>query len=80
MPILQHLIYLCILIDIYTFLSAKCKTRLSGLSGHLDLIVLKLFDLAQVCHRIKTCVDLETDIKIDIPSTLHIELKVEWYF
>ena len=54
------------------------------LSGHLDSIVLKPFDLAQVCqgnkNLLKTCVDLETDIIIDNPSTLHIELKVEWYF
>ena len=28
----------------------------------------------------QTCVDLETDIRIGIPSTLHIELKVEWNF
>ena len=28
----------------------------------------------------KTCIDLETDIRIGISSTLHIELKVEWNF
>ena len=28
----------------------------------------------------QTCVDLEIDIRMGIPSTLHIELKVEWNF
>ena len=38
------------------------------------LLFSKPFDLAQVCHGNKIC--LETDIS----STLHIELKVEWNF
>ena len=44
------------------------------------LLFSKPFDLAQVCHGNKICSKLALTWETDIPSTLHIELKVERNF
>ena len=66
-------------------LGHTASPALSRLSGHLDPIVLKPVDLSQVCHGNKICSKLALTWKLTlemtmIPSALHIELKVEWYF
>ena len=53
-----------------------CKPSLIALIGHLDPIILKPFDLAQVCHGNKICSKLALTWKL----TLELTFPAHWKF
>ena len=61
-----------------------CKPGLIALIGPLrpycSQTLWSCSGMSRKPNLLKTCVGLETDIRIAIPSTLHIGLKVEWNF
>ena len=63
---------------------SHCKACLIALIGPLrpycSQALWSCSGVSQKLNLLKTCIDLETVSRIVIPSTLHIELKVEWNF